>query len=89
MTGQFKNRLSQDARGFLGCVNTRLVAAVQSNAGALCHRSANLLHAYYLCADVYRMRLGRGDADAAEAARRQLTQAEAMLRKFLVPASAS
>ena len=64
-------------------VNTRLVAAVQNNARAHCHRSANLLSAYYLSADVYRKRMTRGDRLAAEAAWGTVKQAERALREFL------
>jgi hypothetical protein len=63
--------------------NTRLIAAVQTKAGARCHESANLLQAYYFRADVYRMQLRNKDAVAAEAARRSVQQAEVLLRKFL------
>ena len=52
--------LETTGAGFEPCVNTRLVAAVQTRSGARCHESANLLSAYYTCADVYRRRLGRG-----------------------------
>ena len=69
--------------GFGPCVNTRLVAAVQTRSGARCHESANLLSAYYMCADVYRSRLGRGDVSAADAARQTLKQVEVRLREFL------
>jgi hypothetical protein len=33
-----------------------LVAAVQRQAGARCHRAGNLLHAYYMSAEIYRSR---------------------------------
>jgi hypothetical protein len=70
----------------LPAVNTRLVAAVQSRAGSRCHESANLLHTYYLCADVYRSRASRGGSPAAvDAAWRTLKQAEVRLREFLTP----
>jgi hypothetical protein len=70
--------------GLLPCVNTRLVAAVQTRSGARCHESAHLLHTYYMCADVYRKRLGRGaGADALDAARRRLQQVEVRMREFL------
>ena len=29
-------------------LDSRLIAAVQTRAGARCHRSANLLHGYYM-----------------------------------------
>jgi hypothetical protein len=64
-------------------INSRLVAAVQTHAGARCHETANLLSNYYLSADVYRRRLGRGDRTAADAAWRTLKQAEVRLREFL------
>ena len=67
-------------------INSRLVAAVQTHAGARCHESANLLSNYYLSADVYRRRLGRGDPTAADAAWRTLKQAEVRLREFLTGA---
>ena len=70
--------------GRLPCVNTRLVAAVQTRSGARCHESANLLQTYYMCADVYRKRVGRGaGADAVDAARRRMQQIEVRLREFL------
>ena len=69
--------------GFEPCVNTRLVAAVQTRSGARCHESANLLSAYYMCADVYQRRVGRGDVSAADAARQTLKQVEVRLREFL------
>ena len=64
-------------------LNTRLVAAVQSRAGARCHESANLLQAYYFRAEVYRMQLRNKNSVAAEAARRSVHQAEVRLRQFL------
>lgn len=64
-------------------VNTRLVAAVQTHAGARCHVSANLLSAYYLSADVYRKRCGRGDEAAVNSAWRTFKEAEIRLRHFL------
>jgi len=67
--------------------NTRLIAAVQTKAGARCHESANLVQAYYFRADVYRMQLRNKDAVAAEAARRKVQQAEVHLRRFLTDLS--
>ena len=67
-------------------INSRLVAAVQTHAGARCHETANLLSNYYLSADVYRRRLGRGDRTAADAAFQTLKQAEVRLRQFLTGA---
>ena len=64
-------------------LNTRLVAAVQTSAGAHCHESANLLQAYYFRAEVYRMQLRNRNSTAAEAARRNVHQAEVRLRQFL------
>jgi hypothetical protein len=64
-------------------LDTRLIAAVQNSAGARCHRSANLLYSYYLCADVYRSRLRHGDADASNAARQRFQESENRLREFL------
>ena len=67
--------------------NTRLIAAVQTKAGARCHESANLVQAYYFRADVYRMQLRNKDAAAAEAARRSVQEVEVRLRKFLTDLS--
>jgi hypothetical protein len=64
-------------------MNTRLVAAVQSRAGARCHTSANLLQCYYFCAEVYRVQLRNNDPVATEAARRSMQRAETRLREFL------
>jgi len=64
-------------------MNTRLVAAVQSRAGARCHTSANLLQCYYFCAEVYRVQLRNNGPVAAEPARRGMQRAEARLREFL------
>jgi hypothetical protein len=64
-------------------LDTRLIAAVQNSAGVRCHRSANLLYTYYLCADVYRSRLRHGDADASNAARQRFQESENRLREFL------
>jgi hypothetical protein len=38
---------------------------------------------YYMCADLYRKRLGCGDAGAVDAALRTLKQVEVRLREFL------
>jgi len=70
-------------------LDTRLIAAVQSRAGARCHRSANLIHSYYLCADVYRSRLRQGNADASMAARQRFQDIENRLREFLFAARSS
>jgi hypothetical protein len=85
--GRAAHRLAPEFRPTpLAVVNTRLVAAVQSRAGARCHESANLLHTYYLCADVYRSRARRGDdAAAVDAAWQMLKRAEVRIREFLVP----
>ena len=64
-------------------LDTRLIAAVQNRAGARCHRSANLIHSYYLCADVYRSKLRQGNADASKAARQRFQESEVRLREFL------
>jgi hypothetical protein len=68
--------------GWFGDVDTRLVAAVQSGAGARCHEAANLLQSYLVCAEVYRMRLQRRKEKAQEAWS-TLQQAKVKLRKFL------
>jgi hypothetical protein len=67
--------------------NTRLIAAVQTKAGARCHESANLVQAYYFRADVYRMQLRNNNVVAAETARRNVQQAEVRLREFLTEVS--
>jgi hypothetical protein len=71
-------------------LDTRLIAAVQNRAGARCHESANLLHSYYMCADVYKSKLRQGNADASRAARLRFQESENRLREFLyAPGSAS
>src|SRR3712207_2218326 len=64
-------------------LDTRLIAAVQTRAGARCHRSANLISAYYVSADAYRAKLRNGDATGADNARRRLQLSEDRLREFL------
>jgi hypothetical protein len=64
-------------------LDSRLIAAVQTRAGARCHRSANLLHGYYMSADAYRLKLRTGDAAAADYARRRMQLSEDRLREFL------
>jgi hypothetical protein len=64
-------------------LDTRLIAAVQTQAGARCHRSANLLHSYYLCADVYKAKMRKGDLDASRVARQRFQESENRLREFL------
>ena len=64
-------------------LDTRLIAAVQSRAGARCHQAASLLHVYYMCADVYRAKLHRGDHELARAALGRLHECERRLRDFL------
>jgi hypothetical protein len=71
------------ASSFAVPLDTRLIAAIQNRAGARCHRSANLLHTYYMCADVYRSRLRQGNADASRAARLRFQESENRLREFL------
>jgi hypothetical protein len=70
-------------------LDTRLIAAVQSRAGARCHLSANLIHSYYLCADVYRSKLRQGNVDASKAARQRFQDSENRLREFLFAARSS
>jgi hypothetical protein len=64
-------------------VNTRLIAKVQHSAGSHCHRAANLLNCYYLCAEAGRMQSTRGNGTAIDAALRMFRQAEIDLRRFL------
>jgi hypothetical protein len=74
---------SAAAPSFALQLDTRLIAAVQSRAGARCHQSGNLLYSYYLCADVYRCRMKRGDAEASKAAWKRFLEIENRLREFL------
>ncbi len=74
--------------GWIGEVDTRLVAAVQGGAGARCHEAANLLQAYYNCAEVYRVRLQRS-AERAPQAWCVLQQAKVKLRQFLTECAMS
>jgi len=71
------------ARAPTVCLDTRLIAAVQTRAGSRCHRSANLLHGYYMSADAYRLKFRNGDAVAADYAGRRMQQSEDRLREFL------
>ena len=64
-------------------LDTRLIAAVQTRAGARCHRSANLLQSYYLCADAYKAKMRKGDQNASWAARQRFQESENRLREFL------
>jgi hypothetical protein len=64
-------------------LDTRLIAAVQTRGGARCHRAANLLRSYYMCADVCRSRLHAGSAPAIKAACLRLQAWERRLRDFL------
>jgi hypothetical protein len=81
--------MTQTASGSLAAspfalqLDTRLIAAVQSRAGARCHQSGNLLHSYYLCADLCRCRIKRGDAEASKAAWKRFLEIENRLREFL------
>ena len=64
-------------------LDTRLIAAVQTRAGARCHQAASLLHGYYMCAEVYRAKQRRGDRELVQAALGRLQECERRLRDFL------
>jgi hypothetical protein len=69
--------------GRAGAIDTRLVAAVQQNAGAKVHEAAGLLNAYYLWASVHARACLQRDAKLANEASDQLAGARARLRRFL------
>ena len=71
------------ANGQAAVVDTRLVAAVQRNAGAKVHEASGLLNAYYLWASVHARAAWEQDAKLANEALDQLTGARARLRRFL------
>lgn len=64
-------------------IDSHLIAAVQINAGARCHESANLLNCYYLSAQTYGDALSREDDETAQWAIKILQDSEVSLRKFL------
>lgn len=64
-------------------IDRHLMAAVQINAGAHCHESANLLYCYQLLAQVYQNALDCKDDDEAQQALKTLHDSEINLRKFL------
>ena len=64
-------------------IDTRLVAAVQRNAGGRVHEAAGLLNAYYLWASVHARAAWQQDAKLASEAFDQLATARARLRRFL------
>jgi hypothetical protein len=59
-------------------IDSRLVSAVQVNAGARCHEAANLLHCYGMASRAYEL-AACGDDGAAE----DFKQSERALRRFL------
>jgi hypothetical protein len=69
--------------GQAGVIDTRLVAAVQRNAGAKVHEAAGLLNAYYLWASVHARAEWQQDAELANKALDELAAARARLRRFL------
>jgi hypothetical protein len=64
-------------------IDVKLIAAVQTNAGARCHEAANLLSCYSLCAELHRRAVDDRDADEARSSRVLLERTEVDLRKFL------
>lgn len=64
-------------------IDRQLIAAVQINAGARCHESANLLNCYQLCAQVYRDAIDCQDEEEVEWALKILQDSEVKLRMFL------
>ena len=67
----------------LHTIDTRLVAAVQTNAGARSHESGNLLQYYYLAACVYEIAFSRHDGQDADCASQAFEESEVALRRFL------
>jgi hypothetical protein len=74
---------SPSPAGFPLRLDTQLIAAVQTRAGARVHESAGLLNAYRLSVDCYRLMLRKGDARATAEARVSCDQSEVRLRRFL------
>jgi hypothetical protein len=64
-------------------VDRQLIAAVQINSGARCHKAANLLHCYGLAALAYDSAVAEGDVKLAEEMLAILRDSEINLRKFL------
>jgi primosomal protein N'' len=60
-------------------MDARLLSTAQAVAGARCHESNNLLQSYYYAAHA----CGRLPAVEREAARQDLREAEAALRRFV------
>ena len=64
----------------------RLVAAVQANAGAHCHRAANLLQSYLFSLHLHREAIEANSREEASAAMAVARASEIDLRKFLARA---
>lgn len=67
----------------------RLVAAVQVNAGAHCHRVANLLQSYLFSVHLHRQAVETNSREEANAAMAIARASEIDLRKFLARARGS
>lgn len=68
------------------CVDSRLVAAVQINAGANCHKAANLVTSYYFAVhnfNYHESQLAQQNEEAKAELLGMLQDSEADLRKFL------
>jgi hypothetical protein len=79
-TGFREGGVMRDAgESWMRAVDARLVSNVQAVAGARCHESANLLQHYYLTAHACARLLGFD----LEAARKELQEIEAGLRRFV------
>lgn len=70
-------------------IDTRLVAAVQTRAGARVHEAAGLLNGYYLWAKVLARAERLDDERMIQTALRQVRVAKVRLRQFLVGPAAS
>lgn len=64
-------------------IDSRLVAAVQINAGARCHEAANLLNCYRLASRAYALSVSCQNRDTAVEDLELIEQSERALRKFL------
>jgi hypothetical protein len=67
----------------VGVIDTRLVAAVQTRAGAKVHEAAGLLNGYYLWSDVLAQAARSHDESTLDLALPQVCAARRRLRQFL------
>lgn len=80
---------AQGTCGSVGGIDTRLVAAVQTRAGARVHEAAGLLNGYYLWAGLLDRAERLHDQRMIETAVPQVRRAKVRLRRFLTCASAA